>query len=450
MPTRQSVPGASTLGVAEGDITAAREELQRLESAHQTASAAATERLHEMRDGVAEGAERPTAGQVQELFAEADQLGAEVDAARGIVSSLLARRRGRDPQDQRPAQARRGGAVTMASRFLAADQVRESLEEGGREQRLAGLRRVQDLELLGAEEFAASLSRNATVSPDLAAQFDGGPLVPDDQSRIWPPAGLPVREATLLDWIRVGTTDSDSVPYTRQTTETSGVAGKAAGVAADESTIVVAVATEEVVDRLTILPVPERNLEDEGRIRSFLDGRLRGMLRRDAESQVVSGPGTAGTDMTGITNWAGVGAYSRGSGEALADALHKGITNVRTNLFEDPDGIGLTAADMETMILARSASDGHYENHAGPFAPYPMTVWGKRSAVAHVLAAQQAIVGRWDELELVIRMGPTVQEFLQDSDNVRKRLVTLRALYRAAAIIERPQAFCVVTTTPVP
>lgn len=438
MPSlRTDIPGASTLGVTESDVEHARTEVARLESLHAEQQEAAVTRLHEMRDGVAEGATAPTHGQVEELFANADSTAAELDAARRNLARLNGQRYGHDAADQRPVErARDGGLVTLASHILRNEDVMAAM----RDHNVSDLRNV---ELVSADEFMSLLRGGGAP---MAAQFDGASLVPDDQSRILTPYGLPVRQPTLLSWVRMGTTESDTVPFVRQTVESGTVAGKTPGNAANEATITYTGDTEAIVDRLIGLPVPERNLEDNGRLQSLLEGRLTGMLLRDAESQVVAGDGTSGTDMTGIQNTSNINTYTRLAGESLAVTLHKAITGIRKTLFDEPNGIALTADDWETLVLERD-DNGQFVNHGGPFSAYPMTVWNKRAAVAHVLGSNESIVGKWDEAEFVVRLGAQIKRFDQHSDYPSKRLVYLRGLYRATLVVETPQAFNAVDTT---
>lgn len=435
------------------DVAAQRSRVKQLEQKHETAHSEASTWLAEVKSAVEnDGAAGPSLDQVAEKFAPADTLAEQLDAEKAVLARMYESRNGSDAEDQRPGTDAAaflgsmgfgpGGArrVDPAAGWLNDERVKAAIEDNNPD----AIRRIADVPLLSAEQFVAMMSPHA-------ATVDGSPLVPDDQSRVGEVRGLPVRVPVLLDWVRMGTTDSDSVPYTRQTVETS-VFGDAnpltaGGASPGESTITFEPDSEEIRDRATELPVPRRNLTDQGRMRSIINGRLMGMARRDLENQLVSGDGV-GANMTGIVNWAGVGSYTRVLDEPLAVTLHKGITLVRTSLLEEPDGVALSAQDWENLATARG-TDGHYVNSAGPLAAMAMTVWQKRATVAHVLAATQAIVGKWDEDELVINQGVSVREFEQHSDFATKQLVMMLAMYRAANIIERAQAFAVLTTTEV-
>lgn len=433
------------------DVAAQRSRVKQLEQNHEAAHTEATQWLAQVKSAVEDdGAAGPSADQVAEKFAPADTLAEQLDAEKAVLARMYESRNGADADDQRPGTdaaaflasmgALPGGTrrIDPAAGWINDERVKAAMESGN----VDAVRRLSDVPLLTAEQFASMMS-------PMAATVDGSPLVPDDQSRVDQLRGLPVRIPVLLDWIRIGTTDSDSVPYTRQTVETSNFGDAnpltAGGASPGESTITYEPDSEEIRDRATELPIPRRNLADSGRMRSIINGRLIGMARRDLENQLIAGDGT-GSQMTGIVNWDGVGTYTRVADEPVAITLHKGITLVRTSLLEEPDGVALSAQDWEILATDRG-SDGHYVNSAGPLAAMAMTVWQKRATIAHVLAATQAIVGKWDEDELVIREGVSVREFEQHSDFATKQLVMMLAMYRAANIIERAQAFAVLDTT---
>lgn len=432
------------------DVAAQRDRVRQIESKHADAQATATSWLADVKTAVeTDGAARPTREQVEEKFAEADKLALDLDSERAVLARMYEGRNGADAADQRPgtdaaaflaslgAGLPGGRRASAGARFVQSDEFLAAAQGGG-----DAVKRMKDIPVLSADELVASIQ-------PMAATVDGSPLVADDQTRIDQLRGLPVRQPTLLGWIRVGTTDSDVVRYTRQTVDTAAFADfnplTNTEVAITDATITYVAESEDIRDRAQGLPVPVRNLADSGRMRSLIDGRLVGMARRDMEQQVISGDGV-GENMTGITNWSGVGSYTRVTGDSVADAMHKGITVVRTSLLEEPDGIAYSAADLEKITLEK-ASDGQYINSGGPFAPYLAMVWGKRSTVAHVLAATTSIIGKWDEDELVVREGVSVREFEQHSDFAAKGLTYMRTTYRATNVIERAQAFAVVTTT---
>lgn len=455
---RTLVPGASTMGVTAQDVDDARRERDRLADEHEAALEAAHASLAEMRgeDGrLPQTAE--TRGQVEELFAAADQLGLQVDEARDHVERLHRQAFGADRDDRMDAETarRRGhsagtvGSASLASRLFANEEFRQVLAQARGSANPAAViaRELGTIDLASDAETAMLLSAASARrgGVELAAQFDGDPMVPDDSGRVPNPFGLPTRDPAILDLITISTTGLDLVEYTVQLDEAGNVVGALPGADLGEASINIERRSVPVVDRGTTLPVPERNLEDEGRVRSFLEGRLTGFLRRDAEDNVIAGDGT-GESFTGIENWTGVGGSARLAGDNVADGIHRGITQVRMNYFAEPDAVAFGADTWESIVLEKD-DQGRYVHSAGALSQIPTSVWGKRGVVAHAIDADKAIVGAWNEAEMVVRIGLQLREFEQHADYARKRLVLIRALYRAAFLINQPTAFSVVDLT---
>lgn len=452
-------------GVTPRDIEAARRHRDELATRHDQQLAAAHDRLAEMRDandGVLP-TDEATVGEVEQLFASADTTGSELDGARAHLARLQSQAYGAQPDDRMPAEEarRRGhtpestraaGLPSMAARLIGSEEFRAAREETrGRESGIARIyhRHLAGLQLADADETAGLLSvASARRGGVMAAQFNGDPIVPDDSGRVPSPIEMPVRAPAILDLITIGATELDVIEYTVQTDELGNVTGQPPGTDFLEASVTVERRAAQIVDRGTSLPVPERNLEDEGRIRTFLDGRLRGFLRRDAEAQAVAGDGL-GENFTGIENWPGVGVVTRQSGQNIADTIHRQITQVRMAYFDEPNAVALRGDTWETIVLEKD-SQGRYVHSAGALSSVPTSLWGKPTVIGHVLAANTTIVGYWPEAELVVRIGVQLREFEQHADFAKKRLVLLRALYRAAFIVNQPVAFSVGdVTTPI-
>lgn len=456
---RTTVPGASTLGVTAQDVDAARRERDRLVAAHEDATEKAQTRLTEMKE--ANGGTLPataeTRTEVEELFATADKLGAEVDGARDYLADLQGRAYGRDPGDRMPEETARqrghgsapSGQFSIAARLLQSDAYQEARASG-----LSGFAAFTKAVASGggAIQVADRLETRALLS-DIQAAATLEPLVGDDQRRLFPPADLRTEQVRLLDLISITETDKDNVDYAVTTNAQGNVIGAAYGAVLGTATITTEARAEAVKRRGTLLDVPEGVLSDEARVKTWLEKWMRFFVRLDSETQVLFGDG-AGQNFTGIMNWAGVGARARGA-DPVAVAIHKAITDIRIAYFGEPNAVALRPETFGGMVEER-ASDGHYVNSGGPFSAIPTSTWGKQAVPTTLLRdgtgnagadPLDAVVGYWPEAELAVREGTEVRDFEQNKDNIEKGMITFRSQYRSAFIVNQPTAFVALDLT---
>jgi hypothetical protein len=451
--SRTIVPGASTLGVTSQDVDAARRERDRLVAEHDDAIEAAQARLREMKeanDGVLP-ATAAVREEVQELFAGADQLGLEVDAARQHLARVQAQAYGSDPDDQRPGPAA-AAAEQRRSRFSIAARLLESdAYLAAREQGLTGVAAFRQAVTASGGGIPVATVAETMQLLSLAATLE--PLVGDDQSRLWEPSGLNFETPRILDLISVTTTDKDAVDYAVVTVDALTEGGAPYGTALPTSDITTEARTEAVKRRGTVMDVPEGVLSDESRLRTWLEQRMRRRIRLGTETQVLHGDG-AGQNFTGIFNWAGVGSRAKGAG-SVAKAILDALTDVRIAYLEEPDAVAIRP-ETWSFLLGEQGADNHYVNSAGPFGVLPSSMWGKQVAPTTVLRdgtgnagadPLDALVGFFPEAELVVREGLEYREFEQNKDNVEKGMVTVRGQYRAAFVVNDPTAFVAVDLT---
>ncbi|MEM9465286.1 MAG: phage major capsid protein [Actinomycetota bacterium] len=294
------------------------------------------------------------------------------------------------------------------------------------------------VEIMDVDEAMAALAPMQFLN----AVTDGGPLVPSDRQLV-PPIALPTRQVQLLDLITVGSTDSDTVDWTRQTTRNSQAANVAFNTAAPQSNYVWELVTENVKRMAHEATVSRGNLADQRQLRTIIDSELTGDLRRHVEGQVLSGDGT-GENVTGIINTAGIATQAK-STDTVPDALHKGITLVRIALEDDITAIGLHPNDYERIVLEKDSQD-RYVSGMGWQTSTPRTVWGYPAIVSTIFTEGVAVAGNWARgATLWVREGISVAASSEHSDNFTKGMVTIMAETRAAFAAKQPKAFATVT-----
>lgn len=276
----------------------------------------------------------------------------------------------------------------------------------------------------------------------------GGAFVVNDRA---PYVQQPWRPPSILDMVTTGQTGVDAVEYARQTTFTNVAAETAEAVDKDtgtkpEATIAFEKVTETVKTIAHWIPATRRALADVPQMRTLVDNQLRYGLRLRLEGQLVSGGGT-GEDLKGIINQSGILTQAK-STDSVADAFHKGITQIRLGYLE-PTGVGLHPNDWQALRLQRDdsgsiAGTGSYLYGPPSMAAQP-TLWGLPVAVSASFPDNTGIVADFRQATLWLREGATVLATDSHSDFFVKNLVAVLAEMRAAFGLLLPQAFCKVT-----
>lgn len=362
-----------------------------------------------------------------------EQIGEAIDGMRGPVNA---------PPEQADASAK-----TLGDAFVKSDGYR-ALIEGVKGGRLTGQWTTGAIELPG---FDAKATVTETASPVIQPSVLGG---------IQQAAAVALRQLTVADLLMQGTTDSNTVRYLLETTNTNAAAAVAEEGAKPESTITFTQVDEPVRKVATFLPVSDEMLEDVAQIRSYLDNRLRLFVQHAEEDQLLNGSGTA-PNIRGLLNRVGIQTATRAAlgtstGETAAastigNAVYAAITNIRLNALVEPDGIVMHPSNWMAFKLAKDANGQYYGG--GPFVgPYGVNgiageeAWGLRVVVTSRIAANTALVGAFGTMAQVFyRGGLTVEASNSHSDFFQKNLTALRAERRLALAVYRPQAFHAIT-----
>jgi HK97 family phage major capsid protein len=197
------------------------------------------------------------------------------------------------------------------------------------------------------------------------------------------------------------------------------------------------------------MKLKKQQLEDVPALRSAIDGRLRYLLERELERQILvgKGPGVS-PELEGVLPVSGKGVVKYSSAEIDADQVLSGITTVLlANAVAD--AIVMNPLDWEKVLKAKArfgtgetaGGSGEYYG-GGPFSVTPQTMWGVSLVPAMAMPQGRPLVGDYSiGLQLLIRTGISVLLSDADGTDFTDNMVTMLAELRAANVIWRPSAF---------
>ncbi len=163
------------------------------------------------------------------------------------------------------------------------------------------------------------------------------------------------------------------------------------------------------------------------------------------ENQLVTGDGT-GQNLSGILN---SGNYTDHGVAKLADlpsspTLFDLILYAKSKVeqaFFRPNVILLNPSDWTKLQMLKMENGEYYLGH--PASVAPKTLWGLPIWTTPAMTVGKFLVGDFTQAATIwTRQGMTVEMFEQDSDNVQKNLVTIRAERRLGFGVERAAAMC--------
>lgn len=408
-------------------------------------------------EGVKNAASAEGRGLTDDERARVTGLIAEAKSHKDRVADLKANKEIADAIDgmrgpiNEPAEQADGGAKSLGDAFVKSSGY-STLTDGLKSGRITGKWTTGAVEL---PEFKATVTEAA--SPVAQSELLGG---------IRQAAAVALRQLTVADLMMQGTTDSTSVKYLLETTNTNAAAAVTEGDAKPESTITFTEVTEPVRKVATFLPVSDEMLEDVAQIRSYLDSRLALFVLHEEEDQLLNGDGTA-PNVSGLLDRTGLQTGTRSAlgvltGETagsttIGNAVAKAIELIQTNALVEPDAIVMHPTNWLAFRVAKDGNGqyygggpfyGPYGNGAVDMTPNP---WGLRLVVTSRIAANTALVGAFGTMAQVFyRNGLTVEASNSHSDFFQKNLTAIRAERRLALAVYRPSAFCSITALQTP
>ena len=247
----------------------------------------------------------------------------------------------------------------------------------------------------------------------------------------------------VVDIIPIGNTGQSSVVYMEETTFTNNAAEAAEGASFGEAALAYTEQTANVRKIAVFIPTTDEQLEDEARISSLLDNRLRFMIQQRLDLQLLVGNGTA-PNLEGINDVTGIQTQALGS-DSEQDAIYKAMTLVRTGTGRaEPSAVVIHPNDWQTIRL-QTTTDGIYL-WGSPSDTGADRIFGVPVVQSSAQTENTALVGDFaNYCELVVRKGVEVQVSDSHDDYFVKGKKAIRASMRCAFPVYRPAAFCTVT-----
>ncbi len=248
---------------------------------------------------------------------------------------------------------------------------------------------------------------------------------------------------SVSDLFLDGTTNSNAIEYYEETTFTNNAAEVAEGVAKPESAISFTLRTDNVRKIATWVPATDEVLSDNAQLRSYIEGRLRFMVMKRRDAQLLNGDGTA-PNISGITDRSGIQTQAKGA-DPVFDAILKAITKVRVTGDAEPTAAVFHPNDWQDLLLTRT-TDGIYLMGNPNDPGVADRIWGLTVRVVPAQTENTAIVGAFTPYAQIFRReGLTITISTEHSTYFTENKVAILAEERLALAVYRPAAFCTVT-----
>lgn len=255
------------------------------------------------------------------------------------------------------------------------------------------------------------------------------------QNVVAPP--LPALQVGVIDLLPMGTTASPVVNYAREVAITDNTAVVAEGAAKPYSGMTFDPVSASIPLVATLIKATKLLLDDAPALQSYIDARLRLLLRRKAEKLVVSGLGDYKTG--GLLLPENHVEVDAAVDETAMDLLNRAKYGVWASGFA-PSAYVLNPADVSKIETAKG-SDGHYV-YGRPDGLPQLNLWGLPVVPSIEVPVGKYICGAFNAgAQLWERQGDTIEISTENDDDFEKNLITIRGEARRAMTVYAPSAF---------
>lgn len=252
------------------------------------------------------------------------------------------------------------------------------------------------------------------------------------------------RALNVLDFVNTGVTSSNQIEYTRELAWTNDAAETAEGAQKPESDLTFELVQDPVRTIAHFIKASKQILDDAPMLASYIDRRMQHGVRSRLQKQIINGNGTS-PNLAGLGDTGRNTAFTPTASELALDGLNRAKYAILGADYS-PNFIWLNPADFGGMERVKEGSSSNkYQASDGAALSYingGMTpiIWGIPVVTSNDVPAGKFFMGDSNAFQLFMRQNVMVEMFEQDSDNVQKNLLTIRAEMRAALAVYTPAA----------
>jgi len=275
----------------------------------------------------------------------------------------------------------------------------------------------------------------------------GSPQAPDGvlvQAQRMPGiVGGAFRPLSLLDFLPQTPTTSNAVEYVRESTFTNDASETVEGATKPESDITFELKTANVKTIPHFIKVSRQVLDDQPALEGYLDRRMRHGVLNVLQTRFINGLAASG-QISGLLDTGNSTEYTAVTGDNKIDFANKLKYQVIAADYM-PSVYMINPQDWSAMeLIKKGTGDASYVGQEGAVSYLANglvpILWGLPVVASNAVPQGTLICASMDAMMLRMRQGVVVEMFEQDSDNVQKNLITVRAELRAAAEFYRPAA----------
>ncbi len=257
------------------------------------------------------------------------------------------------------------------------------------------------------------------------------------------------RRLFIRDLIGVQQTGLAAVPYIRELNPVANALSASTvleGGTKPEATVQFTPDIAPVQVIAVTMPITTQVLEDAPTLVGYINGRLTYMLDYREEDEIIRGNGVI-PDLKGIITYSGIQTQATAGAGEYAITIGNAIAKVEL-VDGYADGVAMNPATFWAMVTHRAAA-GSGTFDAGAFTQSPIQyVWGLPAVRTNAMAANQNLVGNFAMGATLFERSQTgVRVFEQHGTYAAENKVLLRAEERVALAVNRPDFFCVATTS---
>jgi HK97 family phage major capsid protein len=262
------------------------------------------------------------------------------------------------------------------------------------------------------------------------------------------------RRLFIRDLLHVQQTGLAAIPYVRELNPVANALSAstvAEGATKPEATVQFSNDLAPVQVIAATIPITTQILEDGTTLVGYINGRLVYMLKLREEDEILRGNGV-NPDLKGIMTYSGIQTQATAGAGEYAITIGNAIAKIEL-VDGFADGIAMNPATYWNMVTHRAAggsnASGGGNFDAGSFSSAPVQyVWGLPAVRTNAMNTNQNLVGNFAMgATLFDRSQSGVRVFEQHGTYAAENKVLLRAEERVALAVNRPDFFCIATTS---